>query len=558
MTRPALQPWRLIVRPHADVLEGRFRQSEFAADLTAVDLGRAPPEYQDPARFFTITFATEGMKNVLTAATDRLTGRGGEPVMGLQAGFGGGKTHTMLALRHRAEARPLTAKTFSFVGTGVGARQRLSRQSEPPLFTPWGVMAWRLGGPSGLELMAEADAIRAAPGSERLVALLEFAGPSLILLDELVAYARVLDDAAFEAFLSFIQSLTEACKMAQHAVVVGSLIGSDAEAGGYRGAEARRRLEKIFGRVQSSWRPAQGHEQDHIVRCRLFSPVEEAAERNRNATVNAFADLYRTNPAAFPTEAADASYRERLTHAFPIHPELFRLFSDVWSAGANERFQQTRGVLRIMASVVRALWQSQDDSPLILPSALPLAEASVRAAVLEPLDHNYAAVLDSEVEGAQARPQAIEAKRRSYGPARTMTRAARAVFLATAPLAGTAETAVTGPRLRLACAQPGDQINLFGDALRELAETSAFLHHDGECYWFRTGTDAEPPRIRDRQRCPDHGSRHKNKRASFRRNWRQQVQPRACDGWRRSDADRGFPQPAASDSGQPLSARRSW
>ena len=493
MSSPALRPWREIVRPHTDVLENRFRQSEFAADLTAVDLGRAAPEYQDPTHFFAMTFVTEGMKNVITAAADRLSGRGGEPVIGLQAAFGGGKTHTMLALRHLAEARAAigsaglsgpAAKTFTFVGTGVGARQRLSRQNEPPLFTPWGVMAWRLGGPAGLALMADADTSRAAPGSERLLALLEFVGPCVVLLDELVAYARVLDDTAFEAFLSFIQSLTEACKMTQRAVVLGSLIGSDAEGGGHRGAEARRRLEKIFGRVQSSWLPAHGHEQYDIVRRRLFAELD--SERERDATIGAFADLYRANPTAFPAETSERAYRDSMVRAYPMHPELFRLFSDVWSAGANERFQQTRGVLRIMACVVRELWQSQDDSPLILPGSLPLAEAPVRAAVLEPLDGNYAAVLDSEVEGSQARPQAIEAKRRSYSLARTMTRSARAVFLATAPLAGAAESGVTGPRLRLACAQPGDQINLFGDALRELAETSAFLHHDGECYWFST------------------------------------------------------------------------
>ncbi len=223
-----LTPWRLIARPHVDVRENRFTQSEFAADLTAVELGRAAPEYQDPARFFGITFLTEGMKTLLASAAARLAGTGGEPAIILQSGFGAGKTHTMLALRHLltcgepaslpeisqlVHGSGVAARCFTLVGTGLGARQCLSRENEPPLHTPWGLMAWRLAGRAGLELMAEAEALRAAPGSERLIRLLEQAAPCLLMFDELVAYARALDSGAFETFLSFVQSLTEACKM---------------------------------------------------------------------------------------------------------------------------------------------------------------------------------------------------------------------------------------------------------------------------------------------------------------------------------------------------------
>jgi predicted AAA+ superfamily ATPase len=206
------------------VLEGNFGQAEFAADLTAVELGRAAPEYQDAAAFFDMTFLTEGMRKVLGLAAQRLAGIGGEPVIGLQTAFGGGKTQTMLALRHLATAPEPTrlagladilpergrrawrpARSFTLVGTGLGARQRLSRDAEPSLRTPWGLMAWRLAGQTGLDLMAEAESTRSAPGSERLVTVLEAATPCLILLDELVAYARALDADSFEAFLNFIQ-----------------------------------------------------------------------------------------------------------------------------------------------------------------------------------------------------------------------------------------------------------------------------------------------------------------------------------------------------------------
>ena len=492
-----LKPWREVAVPRPDVLEGHFGQAEFAADLTAVELGRAAPEYQDAAAFFNITFLTEGMRKVLSLAAQRLAGVGGEPVIGLQTAFGGGKTHTMLALRHLATSPAPTrlagladiltdggarawrpARCFTLVGTGLGARQRLSREAEPSLYTPWGLMAWRLAGQPGLDLMTEAESTRSAPGSERLLTLLDAASPCLVLFDELVAYARVLDTDDFEAFLNFIQSLTEAVKMVPGTLMLGSLIESDAEAGGERGAEARRRLERIFGRVQSPWLPPHGHEQYDIVRRRLFHELDEAALRDRDTTVHAFDQLYRANREKFPSEVGEADYREKMARAYPIHPELFRLFAEAWVLGANEKFQETRGVLRLMATAIQALWRTGDSNPLIMPASLPLADTRVRGEVLAPLDPRFASILDSDVEGIT--------ERRTYGAVQATTRAARAVFLATAPLSGSSVAGVTGPQLRLACAQPGDQINIFGEALRELGETAAFLHRDVERSWFGT------------------------------------------------------------------------
>src|SRR5438128_9551609 len=97
-----LKPWREIVVPHRDVLEGTFQQSEFAADITAVHTGKATREYQDAIAFFDRTFITEGMRILLTQVAQRLAGAGGEPVIQLQTAFGGGKTHTMLAVYHLA------------------------------------------------------------------------------------------------------------------------------------------------------------------------------------------------------------------------------------------------------------------------------------------------------------------------------------------------------------------------------------------------------------------------------------------------------------------------
>lgn len=107
-----LKPWREIAVPHRDVLGGTFQQAEFAADLMAVHQGQADATYQDPTAFFQRTYITEGMRLLLTSVAQRLNGKGGDPVMQLQTAFGGGKTHTLLAVYHLAKGatRPRTWK----------------------------------------------------------------------------------------------------------------------------------------------------------------------------------------------------------------------------------------------------------------------------------------------------------------------------------------------------------------------------------------------------------------------------------------------------------------
>ncbi|MER2604178.1 MAG: Swt1 family HEPN domain-containing protein, partial [Candidatus Competibacter phosphatis] len=97
-----LKPWREVVMPHDDVASGRYQQAEFAADLWQVHLGQGTDEYRDPVEFFRRTYLTESLKAMLIGAVRRLTvgggASGGDPVVQLQTNFGGGKTHSMLAL----------------------------------------------------------------------------------------------------------------------------------------------------------------------------------------------------------------------------------------------------------------------------------------------------------------------------------------------------------------------------------------------------------------------------------------------------------------------------
>lgn len=188
-TLAGLKPWRAVVQPHPDVASGRYIQAEFAADLSQVVAGTAEAEYQDPLEFFRRTYLTEGLLSLLVTGIKRLTAQGGDPVVQLQTAFGGGKTHSMLALYHLAggkikladfpggeriaaeinHADLPEANIAVLVGTALDpARPRQYR--EVTVHTLWGELAYQLGGLPGYHLVEQADQTGVSPGSNTLMA----------------------------------------------------------------------------------------------------------------------------------------------------------------------------------------------------------------------------------------------------------------------------------------------------------------------------------------------------------------------------------------------------
>ena len=227
------------------------------------------------------------------------------------------------------------------------------------------------------------------------------------------------------------------------------------------------------------------------------------ARRAREETVKAFHDLYKKNPAEFPPEAKEGRYLDLLRLSYPIHPELFDRLSKDWAS--LDKFQRTRGVLRFMANVVGVLWNAQVSDPLITPGRIPVAHERVRASVLYPLDPAFGAIVDKEIDGDGSLPSRMEANpSRRISQLRAATRAARAVFLCSAPLAGRPNAGLAGTGLRLACAEPGDQLSIFGDALRELSERATYLYEEAGRYWFSTQPTLNRLAAERAKGLPDH------------------------------------------------------
>lgn len=512
-----LRPWRDIATPHPDVASGRYRMAEFAADLFQVITGKAEAEYGDPREFFRRTYLTEGLTRLLSQAWLRLASAGGDPVVELQTNFGGGKTHSMLALYHlfggqlRGEDVPgyenLVPKDLRggnvdlpcanravLVGTQLSPAETRRKPDGTDVRTLWGELAWQLGeadnrGAEAYALVADEDRHGISPGSAKLAELFNQFGPALVLIDEWVAYARQLygkdslPGGSFDANMTFAQALTEAVKAVPDTLVVAAIPQSDIEIGGEGGKAALERIRNVFGRVEAVWKPATANESFEIVRRRLFQPVTEFAARD--AVCRAFSEMYNANRAEFPSACREGDYEKRMVSAYPIHPELFdRLYED-WST--LDRFQRTRGVLRMMAAIVHELWERGDSSLLIMPGTLPMDSTDVRFETTRYLPEGWGAVVDKDVDGLQSRPLALDRDNPNLGRYSACRRVARAVFIGSAPSVSAQKVrGIEEVRIKLACVQPGESPAVFGDALRRLSEELTYLYSDASRYWFDT------------------------------------------------------------------------
>ena len=282
-----LPSWRDVIEPHPDVAQGRYKNAEFAADLAQVARGEGAFEYRDPVEFFARTYVTEGMTGLLVQALKRVSGKDGEPVIQLKTAFGGGKTHSMLALYHMMRGKVTADKLPNIkpvleqagvsglprtnVAVLVGTSLDPTKAKRPINFpgitinTLWGEMAAQLAisaeRPELYDYVKESDKKGVSPGSEALKNLFDACAPCLILMDELVAYAKKLygvsglPAGSFDNFISFIQEITEAARASKNSLVVASIPESAIEIGGEAGQTALETIEHTFGRMEAIWKP---------------------------------------------------------------------------------------------------------------------------------------------------------------------------------------------------------------------------------------------------------------------------------------------------------------
>ena len=504
-----LRPWREIVTPHPDVASGRYQQAEFAADLWQVYLGEGSDEYKDPIEFFRRTFITEGLQKLLANSLQRLAGNGGDPVVELQTNFGGGKTHSMLALWHlfggvpagqlpgletvtkmAGVSQPPKVRRAVLVGNRMSPADLHKKPDGTIVRTLWGELAWQLGGKEGYAMVRSADEKAVSPGDSLRLLFNKFS-PCLILIDEWVAYARQLYNKSdlpagdFDAHFTFAQTLSESAKLADKTLLVVSIPSSQNEIGGEGGLAALERLKNVIERVETSWRPASAEEGFEIVRRRLFQPITDPdLFTARDAVVKAFADEYRKFAQEFPSDAGKSEYERRMRAAYPVHPELFeRLYND-WST--LDKFQRTRGVLRLMSAVIHALWEREDKGLMILPASVPVDAPAVQSELTRYLPPVWDPIIEKDIDGPNSLPLKIDRENPMLGRYSAARRVARTLYIGSAPTQDATKKGLEDRQIKLGCVQPGETSGTFGDALRKLADQATYLYVDGSRYWYAT------------------------------------------------------------------------
>lgn len=507
----ALQPWYKAVYPREDLREGKpLDASEFAVHLDQVRDGRANPDYQEPATFFSKTYLTKSLLSVAAEAVRRLSGLKTETsaVFNMTTQFGGGKTHALTLLYHLAcagrKAGAWTgvadivrqagvpeipaARTGVFVGTEFDSiTGRGGTDGTPLRKTPWGELAYQLGGEAGFAVVAEHDKTLTAPSGEVIRAFLPKDEPCLVLMDELMNYVSRSRRSGLGAQLySFVQNLSEEARAQDRMVLVVSMPASELEMTAEDQTDYDR-FKNLLERVGKAVIMAAETETAEIIRRRLFE--WEGLTKDAEKTIAAFGDWcveHKTQiPGWFPADRA----REAFRATYPLHPVVVSVFERKWQQ--LPRFQRTRGILRLLA-----LWVSKAYSdgykgahrdPLIGLGTAPLDDPFFRMAVFEQLgEDRLEGAVTTDIcgnEGSHAERldrEATDAIRK----ARLHRKVATTIFFESN--GGQMRTEATVPEIRLAAGEPNLDIGHVETVLETLAQSCYYLSIDRNRYRFST------------------------------------------------------------------------
>ena len=485
----ALPNWWQVTTPHKDIREGRMSEAIFAADLGGVVFDeKAPLDYRDPAIFLQKTYLTNGLRNLLENVLSRLNGDKGDSMIQLQTPFGGGKTHALLTLYHTIKhwkkakhleslsglKEPAGAKVAVFVGTHADA---VSGK------TPWGEIAFQLG---QYDFVKEHDKKRISPGKQVLKKVLHAAGPTLILIDELLEYivkanrAEKLEKITHGQTLAFLQEISELVASTENCCLVTTLPASILERYDEEAEKALQQLQKVSGRVETVYTPVEGMELYEVIRKRLFEDAGD--EKTRKQVAQTYFELYQKLGSDVPSETREVEYRESIERAYPFHPELIDVLYERW--GSYPTFQRTRGVLRLLAEVVGDLYKRKVSSPLIQSSIVNLENPIIRREFVKHIGNEFDSVIASDIAGKNAKAPKIDrdmgSEYEKFGIARGI---ATSVFLYS--FSGAARKETNFPRVRVALLREGIPSTIVGDAISKLEEELWYFHSERKQYSFK-------------------------------------------------------------------------
>jgi len=511
-------PWFKNVAPHHDIKQGNLDESLFAANLAEVALGHGREVYQNPSVFFAKTYFTSGLKNIAKRVIKGLNGEedAENRVISLQTGFGGGKTHSLISLYHIVKSGKKLSNLFNidslsdyigkpdfdnasvaiFTNSTNDPTQGRKVDEGLTIKTIWGELAYQLAGKAGYELVRPNDENRTAPKG-LFKEVLKKTSNALILIDELADYCvsasgvQVGASTLSDQTISFIQELSETVSSLNKCVVVATLPASVEEvANSERAAQILNSLSNRLGRVGADTKPVADEEIFEVIRHRLFE--ELGSQEIIDATISKYSKLYGELKTEIPEYASRSEYKERIKKSYPFHPELIDVFRIKWAS--NHNFQRTRGVLRLLASIITDLWQRQESltgtNALIHISDINFANLDALSGQLKKLYGNgYDAVLSADVSGHSSNAFRIDKSKKELGNFNLAEGLASTILLGSFGSSGS-NKGTSVQELKLATIKPNSfNHNNIHTALDLLEEHAHYLYYSTtgqKRYWFHT------------------------------------------------------------------------
>lgn len=434
--------------PRKDIIEGSFNPEIFTASISQVasaysGKGSAIDSiYTDAEAFFReATFPTEGLCRVVRDVMGRLNGDSSKPAIHrLETAFGGGKTHTLIALTHLGYRGTEIAEAAADVIDSnllqpAGSVDVVAIAcDEMPVFAPsgdkvlaytlWGEMALKLGGESFYKEHLKEVTSNAFPGQYFLERMFE-GRKVLIMLDELAQYATRYEAAHIgggEQISAFLMALLGYARTHNGMSVVLTLASQSDAFQGQTGilrnvlsttlgrevdqeeaaALAQRASQSILSVVQrdaTTTVPVRPTEISRVLARRLFTKIDQSAAADQIA--EAYMEMYKRSGAQLPDSAIRDDYKNSISANYPFHPSFIAYLTH--KLASAESFQGTRGVLRVLAMAIRTIWQQRINIPLIHTCHLNMANPDLADELIGRTGANdLLTVLNADVGGADS------------------------------------------------------------------------------------------------------------------------------------------------------------
>lgn len=512
-----VKPWFENCVPHYDIKNGVLDESLFAANLNDVVMGTAPEVYINPFTFFAKTYVTAGLRDIANRVVQALNGVATENrVISLQTGFGGGKTHTLISLYHIIKGGKSLlsspscanimqngvmpefddAKVAVFTNNTTDVSQGRTTGDGLTIHTLWGEIAYQLGGKEGYERVRLNDEDLIAPTSSIMKPIIEAAGTSLILIDELADYCvkasakKVGSGNLYIQTNSFVQTLTEVVSSVPRCVLIATLPASKTEvADSQIGNDVLQSLQERIVRIGTNVKPVDDNEVFEVVRRRLFEQIID--ESVIDIVAKRYKEMYHNRRTDLPDGCDTIKYAQSIKQSYPFHPELIDMFRLRW--GSDSRFQRTRGVLRLLASIVQDLWQRRDKlgkQALIHTSDVCLENLpSLTGTITHLMGSPWESVMLADVYGMGSNSRKID----ELEPESNLGRYSLTQGIATTLLmasVGVKQRGMTIKGIKLCMLRPqAFNHNDINTALGKLEQVAHYLHTakmEATTYWFES------------------------------------------------------------------------